>query len=230
MVYQWCNDCHTFQDTTNSHNGHSVVTLGENTASTIQCLDDLIQYGQDSISNIQADVENARRVDEEIASTKEKFRATLMKRIEAIVKDVRVALDEHSTQLLVDVERKVEQTAENAKTVIRTSGMKLDTANAFLCKAAVTLPNDDDGTFDENQLKEVYNHFRTLEKINRQPKPNVKSVNVNMKFPNTMKMKTQCRELSKKLVGEIENTDKPSLLNAQAPSIDVLSLDDFNGA
>lgn len=209
------------------HDSHDLMTLGKGASSTIQCLDELIQYGQDSIAEMQSEVENARRVEGEIQATREKFKTTLLTRIEKIVKDVRVALDEQGTQLLTDADRKVENMATNAQMVIRTSRMKLDTANAFLRKAAVTLPNDDDGTFDDAQLKEVYNHFQALEKIQRQPKPNVKPVSVNIRFPNTMKMKTQCRQLSKQIIGEIEDTKRPSLLNAQRPSIDVLSLDEF---
>lgn len=227
MAYVWCNECKTFKNGGKEHDSHELVTLGESTGATIQCLDDLIQIGQDRLAEMQSDLENARRVDGEINDTREKFKNTLLTRIEKIVKDLRVALDEHSMELLGDVERNVADMSTKAQTVIRTSRMKLDTANAFLRKAAVTLPNDD-GKFDDNQLKEVYNHFQALEKVNKQPKPDVKSVNVNIKFPNTMKMKLQCRQLSKQIIGEIEDSKRPGLLNAQRPSVDVASLDDFS--
>lgn len=230
MIYQWCPECKTFVEDHNDdiHKDHDgKITLGKSVSSTIQCLDDLIQIGQDGLTNIQSELDNARRVDNEIQQLREKFKSTLSTRIEKIVKDLRVALDECCMELLDDVDRNVAEMSKNAQTVIQKSRMKLDTANAFLRKAAVTLPNDDDGSFANNQLKDVYNHFQSLEKIQQQPKIEVQSVNVNLKFPNTMKIKSQCNEFAKQIIGEIEDTKRPGLLNSQRPSIEVSSLYEF---
>ena len=209
-----------------SHEGHQKVTLGDDLIKTISALDDIIEYGQEAAASIEQDVANARRVQSEIQSMREKFKATLMSRIEKIVQDLRVALDEQSMQLLGDVDKKVSVMEENARKVIQTSRMKLDTANNFLEKAATALP-DDNGNFDEQQLKDIYQHYKTLQKVVNQEKPKVESVSVNIKFPNTMKVKTECRELSKRIIGEIANTKRPSLLDAQRPSIDVANINDF---
>ncbi|XP_066929737.1 protein FAM184A-like [Clytia hemisphaerica] len=224
--YQWCSNCQAFQMDEQPHKGHQLVNLGDDLIKTISALDDIIEYGQDAAASIEQDVANARRVQSEIQSMREKFKATLMSRIEKIVQDLRVALDEQSMQLLGDVDKKVSIMEENARKVIQTSRMKLDTTNTFLEKAATALP-DDNGNFEEKQLKDIYQHYKTLQKVVNQEKPKVESVSVDIKFPNTMKVKTECRELSKRIIGEIANTKRPSLLDAQRASIDVANINDF---
>eukprot|EP00111_Clytia_hemisphaerica_P012017 TCONS_00035344-protein len=224
--YQWCSNCQAFQMDEQPHKGHQLVNLGDDLIKTISALDNIIEYGQDAAASIEQDVANARRVQSEIQSMREKFKATLMSRIEKIVQDLRVALDEQSMQLLGDVDKKVSIMEENARKVIQTSRMKLDTTNTFLEKAATALP-DDNGNFEEKQLKDIYQHYKTLQKVVNQEKPKVESVSVDIKFPNTMKVKTECRELSKRIIGEIANTKRPSLLDAQRASIDVANINDF---
>ena len=224
----WCLQCHSFQVGDNTkHRGHPLVTLGEDQTDSIIALDDIIQYGQDTISELNGDLDNARRVRSEIAATKEKFTATLQTRIERIAKDVREALEEQAMALMADVEKKVSGMEVNAKEALQKTSNKLDTANSFLKKAAVTLP-DDDGKFDEQQFREIFILYNALDKMKSQPQPEVTPVAVSIKFPNTMKIKTQCRELSKSIIGEIENTKRPSLLDAKRPSIDVANINDFN--
>ena len=203
-----------------------MVTLGEELTSTIGAFDDIIQYGQDTISDLQNDVRNARNVTKEIQAMRNKFKKTLLTRIEQIVRDVRVALDDQSMILLNDVDKKVAEMEANAQSVITSSRVKLDTANTFLAKAAVTLPNEN-GEFEEQDLFDVYQHHRTLKKLTLEPNPIVKSVPVSIRFPNTMRVKTECRDLAKRIIGEIEHTKRPNLLDAKRPSIDVTNIKDF---
>ena len=204
-----------------------MVLLGEELTTTISAFDDIIQYGQDKISGLENEVQNARQVANEIQAMRNKFKNTLLTRIEQIVRDVRVALDDQSMVLLSDVDKKVAEMEANAQSVITTSRVKLDTANTFLAKAAVTLPNEN-GEFEEEQLIDVYQHYSTLQKVTAQSNKEVKSVPVNVRFPNTMKVKSECRDLAKRIIGEIENTKRPNLLDAQRPSIDVTNIKDFN--
>ena len=203
-----------------------MVTLGEDVNSTIDAFDDIIQYGQDTISGLQNDVQNARNVANEIQAMRNTFKNTLLTRIEKIVRDVRVALDDQSMVLLSDVDKKVAEMEANAQSVITKSRVKLDTAHNFLAKAAVTLPNDE-GKFEEQQLMEVYQHHCTLQKVTAQPNPDINPVSVKIRFPNTMKMKTECRDLAKRIIGEIEDTKRPSLLDTKRASIDVANINDF---
>lgn len=211
------------------HDDHNVTTLGENGTKTIQCLDEIIEFGLASLQKLESNLDNARTVNNDIRTMKEKFTENLRARIERIVKDLRIALDDHAMLLMGDVDKKVSETEHQAQDIIKKSTLKLDTAKQFIQKAATVLPTDD-GNFDERQVTDLYNFYKALEKVNQQKEGNVKMVDVKIKYPNSMKTKIECAQLAQRIIGEIDNTKRPSLLNSQRPSIDMVNLRDFEAS
>ena len=226
----WCSTCKHLYTTGNEediHSTHSVSLLGNDGSKTLVCLDEVIQYGLESIQNTRTTMDEARKSLKDIDAMKKRFMENLKIRIEKIVDDLRVALDEQAMVLLSDVDKEVCDVTTRAKESVEASGLTLDTEKEFIRRAAEIMP-DDEGNISSEQLTIMYLNYKTIQKMQENPISQIRPVKtVNIKFPNSMKTKTECANFAKRVIGEIVDTKRPSILDASRPSIDVRNVNDF---
>ena len=68
------------------------------------------------------------------------------------------------------------------QSVITTSRVKIESIKGFVQVAALTLP-DDDGRLDSKQVNKLLAYYRTVSKMEAQPRPRISYVDFNIKYP-----------------------------------------------
>ena len=177
--------------------------MGDDCRKTISVLDEIIALGMENLQLLENELENAKKVKKDIENLREKIRKDLIQRLERIIKDLRIAIDEQSTLLLAKIDNEVLQTENSCKKVISTSTGKLDVVKEFVKLAASILP-DENYQFNEKQFADLFLTYKTIEKIKTRPLEDIQPVKINIKYPNTMKLKTECQIFAERITGEIE--------------------------
>lgn len=200
-------------DESKEHDQHDVKRIGgDDPDETNIAMDEIIQFALKTLEKREQEVVNAKEVKDDINEIREKFVGNSKARIERIVNDLRVAMEDCAGQLLREVNKKVGDMELKCQSVITTSRVKLDTIKQFIQHAATALP-DDEGRLDSKQLARLYAYYKTLQNMESQPRTRLKHVDVNVKYPNSYQRKSECQALAKSICGQLEDPKRNSFLH-----------------
>ena len=219
----WCSTCCAmyanepgYSDHGYEHCGHDVKLLGgEQVDETVACLDGIIQYGLSVLENNENEVATAKEIKEDIEEIRQKCIDNSRTRIERIVMDLRVAMEDSTAQLLRSLNSRVKDMETKCQAIINRSIGEQESIKGFVREAALTLPDEVTGKLDPNQMGKLFAYYKTVEELARQPRPQVSFVDLNIKYPDSYQRKKECEALAQAISGRIESEADMSVNEGQ---------------
>ena len=219
--FVWCKECTAFlSGDPEEHEGHQLCDLQTSSERT-EALDSVKEYSSQAVSNFQAEFEKAKVYTNSMKTRKEKLRSQMMQRFEAIVKDLRVALEDECQQFFKEIESRIGRPESHARAVLSDTPSKVDIGKELIQRAeALSLADDDDITLQE--LGELRMFYHVLDDYVHADTVKLEAGEIFVKFPSTMQSKDECRELAKKLVGTVINSKREAFKQRKS-SIDLVN-------
>merc|ERR1712168_1192472 len=91
------------------------------------------------------------------------------------------------------------------QSVITTSRVKMESITGFIQEAALTLP-DEEGRLDPKQLAKLFAFYKTVQKMENQPRPRIEYVDFNITYPDSYQRKKGCQDLADSVCGRLEDS------------------------
>ena len=218
----WCSDCSNFVEMHDKdHEDHRIFDLLSDEDDGLP-LKELKEFASVAVGSFRDDFEKAKMFSNKAKVQKEKLKTHMLKRIEMIVKDLRIALEDDCARLFKEIDNKIQQAEKQAQIVMRATPEKVEAAEELVrCADAFAADRKDSNVQMVKLNYQLLHSYVYGEAANKLPE-----AEVFIKFPNTLKSKDECRELVTKLIGRVISSKKEAMLQRKS-SIDVVNLTDF---